>query len=74
MEEETKEHNHTNQTHTHNPSSPHFIHGKKIQKRKSACQTEVKDTVAHTPSEENYNYQDQNTTNAQMLATNLRLC
>lgn len=34
----------------------------------------VKNTAEHTPPEENYNYQDQNTTNVQMLATNLRLC
>lgn len=30
--------------------------------------------AGHSSSEENYNYQDQHHTNAQMLATNLRLC
>lgn len=61
--EETEEHDHTDYDyppiHLHPPS---FI--KYEEKRKQACQTEVKNTAEHTSSEQDYNYQDQKTTNA----------
>lgn len=50
------------------------VHPSHEDKRKKACQTEVKSTAGHSSSEENYNYQVQHHTNAQMLATDLRLC
>lgn len=71
--EKTKVHNHTKHSLLPSPPASNLFHQFKMKnKRKYACQTEVKNTAEHTPSEENYNYQDQNTT--QMLATNLRLC